>query len=87
MHADTFPFTSFDPVPHPRNKWQVVRGSRVFGRWRHEEGKAVGFFWMSAYKKFFPHGFLQVFVLGPESPHSTHLKQQMDVVSFVKLSD
>jgi hypothetical protein len=27
-----------DDVPNPRNRWLVVRGERVFGRWRTEEG-------------------------------------------------
>jgi hypothetical protein len=31
----------FDSVPNARNKWQFVRGNRVFGRWRHEDGKKV----------------------------------------------
>jgi hypothetical protein len=31
----------FDSVPNARNKWQVFRGNRVFGRWRHEDGKKV----------------------------------------------
>ena len=31
----------YDPVPNARNKFQVVRGERVFGRWRHEDGKKV----------------------------------------------
>ena len=34
----TFPF---DPVPHARNRWHTVRGTRVIGRWRHDEGKKV----------------------------------------------
>jgi hypothetical protein len=29
----------FDSVPNARNKWQFFRGNRVFGRWRHEDGK------------------------------------------------
>ena len=28
----------FDPVPHVRNKWQLLRGYTVFGRWRHDGG-------------------------------------------------
>jgi hypothetical protein len=29
----------YDPVANARNKFQVVRGKRVFGRWRHQDGK------------------------------------------------
>ncbi len=32
----------YDPVPNARNKFLVVHGKRVFGRWRHnEDGKKV----------------------------------------------
>jgi hypothetical protein len=31
----------YDPVPNARNTFLVVRGKRVFGRWRHEDGKKI----------------------------------------------
>jgi hypothetical protein len=33
---------AYDEAPNPRNRWFVVRGERVFGRWRTEvSGKKV----------------------------------------------
>ncbi len=41
MPATASPTFPFDPVPNARNRWHTVRGTRVFGRWRHDEGKKV----------------------------------------------
>ena len=59
----------YDPVPNARNKFQVVRGERIFGRWRHEDGKKV-----------FVCG-----PLAPPPPHSTDSLQKVDATTFAPI--
>ena len=61
---------AYDEAPNPRNRWFVVRGERVFGRWRTEDGgKKVSRLSPSPppFTCFYPalRHCLQVFVLGP----------------------
>jgi hypothetical protein len=62
----TFPY---DPVPHLRNRWQVVHSTSVFGRWRYDNGKKASSP-LSPATTLLHDPFRQVFVCGPPPNHS-----------------